>query len=352
MHLRDTLFYSRTAGRVQLQAFADIDPYIRANDFEFVQLGPSEMHKLTAAEAMEARAPVTRNGAGWYICKYGPGEPRISLVGCSDGDALAVARAFGLQAYQLDYEPEWSDPCEASTALANWAQAHPRKATEWRRLTNYDFWGRAARSHDPGVRSASAAQRPASPPSRKPDRPIASSKQRSAEFREIASAIVRRERAGAPNLGQEIARALEAAFQRGAAAALAGGEVEPSTQNCLPWIQIPPRARSLFGTLGLWAFGSPPYVDPARAHDALLVALSSPRGRVWALYSRNRPGSPDYEAIGRTEFEWSDSTATKLEKLGLLELSSMEGGAPCLVLSQFGFNTCANHVATGGDFYD
>ena len=50
----------------------------------------------------------------------------------------------------------------------------------------------------------------------------ARSKQRSAEFREIASAIVRRERAGAPNLGQEIARALEAAFQRGAAAALAG----------------------------------------------------------------------------------------------------------------------------------
>ncbi len=350
MQLRDKLFHVFDVGRIQLRAYADADPYIRANEFEFVQLGPAEIHKLTADEARKQRSPVTRAGGGWYICKYDPGQPRIFLAGCSDQEALAVAREFGMEAFDLGHDPDWGDPCPASDALARWAPTHPRKAAEWAATTNYGFWTRAALSDSRPLKTTPPAARRRSPS--KPERPLPSSKQRAAEFRAIASAIVRADRAGAPNLGQEIGRALEAAFQRGAAAAIAGGEPEPVAHDHLPWVQIPPRARSLFTTISTWTFGHPTSVLPNRARDAILIPTVSQRGRVWALYHREDSGSAQYDKIGGAEFEWSESTATKLEQLRLLERGQMADGSPCLMMSQFGFNTCANHVAGGGDLYD
>lgn len=171
------------------------------------------------------------------------------------------------------------------------------------------------------------------------------SSQRSAEFKERASSLLSDHRFGLPNVGAEIARALEQAYQRGYAEALEGPPEEPDTSSSLPWIQIPPRARSLFSSVCHGAFGTAAPA-PEKAWDVMLVEALRPfpgeKNRRWHLY-RKRPGRDLFEAS--RDDGYAAQTALKLRDLGLMEEAEHPDGRRVLTMSQYGFNTAAIHFA-------
>lgn len=100
---------------------------VRGQDRGWVQLGVARVLRL--------------DEKGWWVCKYGPREPRIGLSGLSPAGIRALAREFGLpmgapssgndQVFNADSELsglEWAlfylSPSFES--LRQWAKAHPR----------------------------------------------------------------------------------------------------------------------------------------------------------------------------------------------------------------------------------
>lgn len=352
LNKRDYVFHVQEVGYVRLEAIASRDPSVRADDFQEVELGPAELWKLGTAVGGEGNAP--RQGPGWYICKYGPSEPRVFLRGCGDDDARLIAAEFAMEVPQLDLSPA-GEACAAAESLSAWAARHPRKANEWSRGSNYGFWALAGatpgRSEQmvagvrggpgPGARTG-AARRSTE------DRPLAPSKHRAAQFREIASRIVRADRAGDPNLGQEIARALEAAYQRGGRAALLGEEPEPDRSSHLPWVEIAPRARGVFGTLCQSAFGKrgAERLTLEQAGNAILAPLD---GGGWGMWCAS-PGSNQYRRW--SDRSWSASSVLKLVDLGLLGETELADGEVCLEITAYGLETYREHLASGGSWKD
>lgn len=185
-------------------------------------------------------------------------------------------------------------------------------------------------------------------------RPVEKSRERTAEFTNIAAALVASDRRGEGHLGKNIARALEAAFQRGAAAALEGRRADARDLESMSWLQIPPHPRKIFGLLCNTAFGnSRPH--SSLAERAVLIEVeytepNSPPGRGWAIYRQSGSELTKYEAIKERKF--AGRSGLKLEELGLLKRSKARGGPTTLYLTKYGLDTYLRHLASGGVWYD
>jgi hypothetical protein len=58
---------------------------------KFVQLGVAEIHYCSSRP--------DDNGTGWWICKYGPDEPRINIDSLTDEGRHSLAFEFGIPLY-------------------------------------------------------------------------------------------------------------------------------------------------------------------------------------------------------------------------------------------------------------
>lgn len=103
-------------------------PYIQHHGTSTVHLGVAGIWQTKKGRS-EHEAP------GWFICKYGPSQPRISLKDLSPAGRLALATEFGIPIYEtpgtvqnggVDAEMEfYLSP--AFRELCEWAEKRPRK---------------------------------------------------------------------------------------------------------------------------------------------------------------------------------------------------------------------------------
>lgn len=162
-----------------------------------------------------------------------------------------------------------------------------------------------------------------------------SQQRRRAEFREVARAIIRKDREWRKlgltvDTGGAIARALEQAYQRGRKEALSGS-VKVATAAApdapIEWIEIPPRPRKAFWHFYLWALGA---CDNRQERRTSFVRES----RRWWLMS---------EGLSRDKSSfYGERTVRPLVRLGLLQ--EKERGT-VLVMTDKGRKTWETAVA-------
>jgi hypothetical protein len=168
---------------------------------------------------------------------------------------------------------------------------------------------------------------------------------RKARFRETAREIVGKDRTDrkygfAVDTAGAIARAMERAYRQGFAdaqsEALASSGMDADTTATLEWALIPPRPRTAFWDICLFALGRGDTPEDA-AH---LIPATTERGTPgWQLILRDRPTRD--RVIG-------EKTIRPLLRLGLLEIA---GGAPeRLVISTRGKATWRRFLERGGQF--
>lgn len=103
-------------------------PYIQHHGTSHVHLGAAGIWQ-TKKGRWEHEPP------GWFICKHGPGQPRISLKDLSPAGRRCLAQEFGIPIYESpeaaqngDGDPEmqfYLSP--AFRELCGWAEKRPRK---------------------------------------------------------------------------------------------------------------------------------------------------------------------------------------------------------------------------------
>lgn len=126
----------------------------------WVQLGVAELHYTNATGTRRSW-----DDLAWWVCKYGPGEPRIDLSGLTAAGRYAFAREFGLGIWYISSAHEggagegqippdammlmglggglfyWSPAFES---LSAWAKAHPSKVRAYPRSPYLGDWVTAA----------------------------------------------------------------------------------------------------------------------------------------------------------------------------------------------------------------
>lgn len=168
---------------------------------------------------------------------------------------------------------------------------------------------------------------------------------RKARFREAAREIVGKDRSDrkhgfAVDTAGAIARALERAYRQGFADAQSDAPAVPvavaDTAETLEWALIPPRPRTAFWDICLFALGRGDTPEDA----ARLVPATTERGTPgWQLILKDQPAHD--RAIG-------EKTIRPLIRLGLLE--SADGAPERLMISTRGRATWRRFLERGGQF--
>lgn len=130
---------------------------VRGYEIGWVQLGVAEIN--FTSQDYYVQNPLRPKS--WFICKYGPAEPRIDLTGLSPATRYAVAHEFGIKVNYPFGEPLEPPPQDARYSTCDWfpfylspafrglcdlAKLHPRKARTWGGNSYLGNWGDMARA--------------------------------------------------------------------------------------------------------------------------------------------------------------------------------------------------------------